>query len=74
MNNLIPTHKDNEGNILVNGRDLHEFLEATERYSTWFNRMLKYGFTKNADFTSAKTFMVVNNGAHKEIENHAINT
>jgi anti-repressor protein len=50
MNNLIPTHQDDEGNILVNGRDLHDFLDIDTKYTDWFNRMLKYGFTEGTDF------------------------
>lgn len=69
MDNLIPTHKDDKGNILVNGRDLHEFLDATERYSTWFDRMIKYGFEENIDYVGCKTF---NTLARQELQNHAM--
>lgn len=33
MNGLIPTQSNEQGNLLVSGRDLHEFLESNERYS-----------------------------------------
>lgn len=69
MDNLIPTHKDDKGNILVNGRDLHEFLDATERYSTWFDRMIKYGFEENIDYVGCKTF---NTLARQELQDHAM--
>ncbi|MNO86572.1 Phage antirepressor protein KilAC domain protein [compost metagenome] len=70
MNQLIPTHSNESGNILVSGRDLHEFLQVTERYNSWIERMLQYGFTENMDFTSVKSFTVVNNGAKREIDDH----
>lgn len=60
------------GEILVSGRELHEFLGVTERYNSWFTRMLQYGFIENVDFTSVKTFTVVNNGARREIDDHAL--
>ncbi len=51
MHELIPTQQNNEGNILVAGRDLHEFLESSERYSKWIERMLTYGFVEGVDYT-----------------------
>ncbi|WP_144498969.1 phage antirepressor KilAC domain-containing protein [Bacillus pumilus] len=50
MNRLIPTQQTREGNLLVSGRDLHEFLEVGTRYDIWFNRMKEYGFVENIDF------------------------
>lgn len=51
MNNeLIKITKDNNGNSVVSGRDLHEFLEVNTQYTKWFNRMAEYGFTENVDF------------------------
>lgn len=49
MDELIPTQ--NKGNdILVTGRDLHEFLEINTNYTTWITRMAEYGFSENVDF------------------------
>lgn len=51
MNNeLIKITKDDNGNSVVSGRDLHEFLEVNTQYTKWFNRMTEYGFTENVDF------------------------
>lgn len=51
MNNeLIKITKDDNGNSVVSGRDLHEFLEVNTQYTKWFNRMAEYGFTENVDF------------------------
>lgn len=69
---LIPVKETDNGQVVVSGRELHEFLEITERYNSWFERMLKYGFEPGADFTSVKSFTVVNNGAKREIDDHAL--
>lgn len=71
MNELIKITEHN-GNQAVSARDLHKFLEITERFSSWFERMLQYGFVENQDFTSAKSFTLVNNGAQREIDDYAI--
>ena len=51
MNNeLIKITKDEQGNSVVSGRDLHEFLEVNTPYTQWFERMVGYGFAENVDF------------------------
>ena len=51
MNNeLIKITKDDNGNSVVSGRDLHEFLEVKDNYTDWFKRMVAYGFAENVDF------------------------
>ena len=49
MNQLIPTQNKGE-DILVTGRDLHEFLKIGTQYTKWFDRMKDYGFVENIDF------------------------
>lgn len=66
MNELIKI-EERDGKQLVSARELHEFLESSERFSKWWNRMSTYGFTENKDFTSVQKSTVVNNGAKKEI-------
>ena len=36
--------------ITLSGRELHEFLEVDSNYTTWFKRMIEYGFSENEDF------------------------
>ena len=72
MEDLIKININENNEQTVSGRELHQFLELTERYSSWFKRMLQYGFIENVDFTSVKSFTVVNNGAKKGIEDHLI--
>ncbi|QQK75059.1 phage antirepressor KilAC domain-containing protein [Salicibibacter cibarius] len=50
MNELIATQESESGDILVSGRELHEFLEVNSNYTTWFNRMTGYGFEEGSDF------------------------
>lgn len=62
----------NDDRITLSARELHEFLEATERFSSWFNRMTEYGFEEDVEFTSVKNFTVVNNGAKRELQDYQI--
>lgn len=50
MNELISTITSDHGDILVSGRELHEFLEVGTRYDIWLSRMAEYGFSENVDF------------------------
>lgn len=68
MNDLIKINDDG----LVSARDLYDFLEITERFNSWFERYCKYGFEEDLDYTSVKTFTVVNNGAKREIDDYAM--
>lgn len=70
MNNeLIKITQDEQGNSVVSGRELHDFLEVTERYSSWFMRMTKYGFEENVDYVGCKVF---NTLAKQELQDHAL--
>lgn len=72
MNELIPTIENENGNLLVSGRDLHEFLEVKSNYSTWFERMAEYGFVENADYFLHSNFEKQNgSGGHNKID-HAV--
>lgn len=73
-NELIKITKDGNGNSVVSGRDLHEFLGVNTQYTKWFNRMAEYGFTENVDFA-----VIVKNvyddtafGRTRKITDHAL--
>lgn len=66
MNEII---KVNQETMTVSARELHDALEASERFNSWFNRM-SAGFIEGEDFTSVNTFTVVNNGAQREISDY----
>ena len=69
---LIKFTTNEEGKQLVSLRELYGFLEVTERFSSWFNRMTQYGFMENQDYTITKIFTVVNNGAKRELQDYLI--
>lgn len=49
MNELIKINYDSDRPTVL-GRDLHEFLEVSTKYTEWFKRMCEYGFVENIDF------------------------
>ena len=71
MNELLKVNYNND-RITVSARDLYAFLEITERFSFWFERMLKYGFVEGTDFTGVKKLTPVNNGAKIEIQDYQL--
>lgn len=52
MEELISTVQNPNGDILVSGRELHEFLEVKTQYTKWLERMKDYGFVENKDFVA----------------------
>lgn len=75
MSKLITIKQQTIGDDKINAvlaRDLHKFLECTERFSAWFERMCQYGFEEQQDFTGVKSFTVVNNGAEKPLDDFMI--
>ena len=44
MEELVKINENEKGDILINGRELHQFLEVKTKYIDWVNRMLEYGF------------------------------
>lgn len=66
MTELIKVTEEN-GSKLVSARELHEFLESKQDFTTWIKgRIDKYGFIENEDFTLHK-FMVGKSVAHNYI-------
>ncbi|MFD2658556.1 phage antirepressor KilAC domain-containing protein [Gracilibacillus thailandensis] len=52
MNQLITTQENDQGEIIVSARELHEFLEVSTPFRKWFPRMTEYGFVENQDYTT----------------------
>lgn len=49
---------DNNGKQAVSARELHEFLESKQDFSTWIKRKIaKYGFEENVDFSTFHNFV-----------------
>jgi len=74
MNQLIKTTTNDEGDIIVSGRELHFFLEVKEKYTEWFKRMLGYGFVESTDFVLVSERTETNNPKNPftKITNHAL--
>lgn len=71
MSELITTIKKSDTNeILVSGRELHEFLEVSTPYSKWFERMVEYGFAVEVDFVVTDIFVPNSNGGKQNLVDH----
>ena len=56
---------------IVSGRDLHEFLDVSTKYTDWFKRMCEYGFVENVDYILLPNFEKQNgSGGHNKIDHH----
>ncbi|WP_353486103.1 ORF6C domain-containing protein [Apilactobacillus xinyiensis] len=74
INNLIPVNKTEDGNQVVSGRDLHDFLAVKADFPTWLKRMLKYGFTKDVDFIVIPKIVEDDTGfgGHRKLKDYAM--
>ncbi|HDK7162138.1 TPA: phage antirepressor KilAC domain-containing protein [Clostridium botulinum] len=71
---LIPIKENENCEVIISGRELHEFLEVKTRYDIWFDRMKEYGFLENTDFVLVVQKRTTNNPRNPitEITDHAI--
>lgn len=65
---LIPI-TENNGKQAVSARALYDFLGCTERFQSWFDRQLQYGFDENKDYVGCKVF---NTLANQELQDYAM--
>ena len=70
MNELIKINYETE-QPTVSARELHEALAIEKRFSAWFETNSQ-GFVEGEDFTSVLTGTVVNNGAHRELQDYKL--
>ncbi len=71
MKELTKIIEEKDGIQTVNARELHEFLESKQDFSTWIkNRIEKYGFIENEDYTLHKFVERGNSGAQTKIDYH----
>ncbi len=68
MKELIKITEQN-GNSVVSARELHKFLEVTERFNNWCSHMFEYGFTENQDYLGCKVF---NTLAKQKLQDYAL--
>ncbi|MFG6383431.1 MAG: phage antirepressor KilAC domain-containing protein [Lachnospiraceae bacterium] len=64
MDKLITVNFDTQ---TVSARELHKEVGSTERFSTWFERQLQFGFIENEDYTGCKKF---NTLAKQELQDY----
>ena len=67
-NVLIPINFDGE-QPTVSARDFHAGLGISERFQSWFNRQLQYGFQESTDYVGCKEF---NTLARQELQDYEI--
>lgn len=60
MKELIKITEQNDKRA-VSARELHRFLEVTERFSNWFERQLQYGFIEGVDYQGCEVFNTLAN-------------
>ena len=52
-NKLIPVYKTDQGEKVVDARELHDFLDVKTRFRTWIKRRInQYGFEEEMDFST----------------------
>lgn len=68
MNEILKINY-NEDRITVSARDLHDYLEASERFSSWFERIKQYGFVEGSDYLGCKVF---NTLARQELQDYQL--
>lgn len=57
MDNTLIKIEERNGEQLVSARELHNFLEVTERFQQWFDKKIeKYNFIENKDYIGCKFF------------------
>lgn len=52
MQEIIKINQNEQGEVRVNARELHEALEIKTQFNKWIERMIEYGFTDGIDFWS----------------------
>lgn len=72
MTELVKVKQDDKGNVIVSGRDLHEFLEVNTQYTIWFERMKEYGFAENTDFVALNQKRLTAQGNKVAYIDHAL--
>lgn len=69
---MFNIQEEENGEIAVSGRELHEALGVKTRYNDWFERMINYGFEENQDFTAITQKRVTAQGNVTNYIDHAL--
>lgn len=70
MNEIIKVNYETD-EPTVSARSLYEGLEIKKRFSSWFESNSQ-GFIEGEDFTSVLSGTVVNNGAHRDLQDYLL--
>ena len=69
MKELIKIQENESLGQAVSARELYQFLEPTDRFSRWMERMLKYGFEENIDYIGCEVFHTL---ARQELDDYVL--
>lgn len=72
MNELIKVETNENMEVVVSGRELHEKLGIETRYNDWIRRMIEYGFVENIDFVALTQKRVTAQGNEITQQDHVI--
>ncbi len=70
MNEIIKVNYETD-EPTVSARSLYEGLEIKKRFNSWFGSNSQ-GFIEGEDFTSVLSGTVVNNGAHRDLQDYLL--
>lgn len=71
-NTLVPVQENENGEVVVSGRMLHQALEIKTPYAKWFERMTEYGFEEKQDFIVTDIFVPNSLGGKQYQKDHII--
>lgn len=60
---------ESNGKSVVSARELYDFLEISERFNSWMDRMFQYGFIEGDDYLGCKVFNAL---ARQELQDYAL--
>ncbi|MGJ8731381.1 phage antirepressor KilAC domain-containing protein [Listeria aquatica] len=72
MQELVTTHQNESGDIIVSARELHEFLAIKTQYTKWFDRMTEYGFVEKTDYIAVSQKRITAQGNETVYFDHHI--
>jgi len=72
MNELVKIETNEKQEVVISGRELHNFLEIGTQYSKWFDRMKEYGFVENQDFQAISQKRITAQNNETTYTDHAL--
>lgn len=69
---LINLNENDNGEVIISGRELHGFLGIGTQYTKWFERMKEYGFIDKQDFAAVSQKRLTAQGNETEYTDHIV--